>query len=112
LCTPGAEDTTLAALDKLSGNTIWKSQVPGSPKAAYSSAIALDLGGQRQYVQLTQKTLVGVAASDGKFLWRYDRAANPHGINCSTPLYHDGMVFAASAYGAGGGLVKLTRDPS
>ena len=32
------------------------------------------------------------------------------GINCSTPLYHDGMVFAASAYGAGGGLVKLSKD--
>jgi outer membrane protein assembly factor BamB len=32
------------------------------------------------------------------------------GINCSTPLYHDGLVFAASAYGAGGGLVKLSKD--
>jgi outer membrane protein assembly factor BamB len=60
-------------------------------------------------VQLTQKALVGVAATDGKFLWRYDRAANSHGINCSTPVYHDGQVFAASAYGAGGGLVKLSK---
>ena len=34
------------------------------------------------------------------------------GINCSTPLYHDGQVFAASAYGAGGGLVKLSKDAS
>jgi hypothetical protein len=32
------------------------------------------------------------------------------GINCSTALYHDGMVFASSAYGAGGGLVKLSKD--
>jgi outer membrane protein assembly factor BamB len=32
------------------------------------------------------------------------------GINCSTPLYHDGLVFAASAYGAGGGLVKLSKE--
>jgi len=31
------------------------------------------------------------------------------GINCSTPLYHDGIVFPASAYGAGGGLVKLSK---
>jgi outer membrane protein assembly factor BamB len=110
ICTPGGEDATLAALDKLTGKTIWKSQVPGSPKAAYASAIAIDFNGQRQYVQLTQKALVGVAASDGKFLWRYDRCANGHGINCSTPIYHDGLVFAASAYGAGGGLVKLSKD--
>ena len=32
------------------------------------------------------------------------------GINCSTPVYHDGHVFAASAYGAGGGLVKPSKN--
>jgi outer membrane protein assembly factor BamB len=110
ICTPGGEDATLVALDKLTGTTIWKSQVPGSPQAAYSSAIAIDFEGQRQYVQLTAKALVGVAASDGQFLWRYDRAANSHGINCSTPIYHDGHVFAASAYDTGGGLVKLSKE--
>ncbi|HYG33169.1 MAG TPA: PQQ-binding-like beta-propeller repeat protein [Clostridia bacterium] len=110
ICTPGGEDATLVALDKLTGKTIWKSQVPENPKAAYASVIAIEFEGQRQYVQLTQKALIGVAASDGKFLWRYDRAANSHGINCSTPVYHDGHVFAASAYGTGGGLVKLSKD--
>jgi outer membrane protein assembly factor BamB len=110
ICTPGGEEATLVALDKLTGKTIWKNQVPGSPKAAYASAIAIDFNGQRQYVQFTQKALVGVAASDGKFLWRYDKAANGNGISCATPIYHDGYVFAASAYGAGGGLVKLSKD--
>jgi len=78
--------------------------------AAYSSVIAIDFEGQRQYVQLISNTLVGFAASDGKFLWRYDKPANRMGINCATPLYHDGMVFASSAYGAGCGLVKLSKD--
>lgn len=110
ICTPGGEEATLAALEKLTGKTIWKSQVPGSPKAAYASAIAIDFGGQRQYVQFTQKELVGIAAADGKFLWQYKRCANSHGINCSTPIYNDGKVFAASAYGTGGGLVKLSKD--
>ena len=82
----------------------------GGGGAAYASPIAIDFDGQRQYVQLTARALIGVAASDGKFLWRYDKPANRMGINCSTPLYHDGMVFAASAYGAGGGLVKLSKD--
>lgn len=110
ICTPGGEGSTLVALDKLTGKTIWQGQVPGNPRAAYASPIAIDLEGQRQYVQLTGRTLLGLAASDGKFLWRYDRAANPHGINCSTPIYHEGLVLAASAYGAGGGLVKLSKD--
>ncbi len=82
----------------------------GGSGAAYASPIAIDFDGQRQYVQLTARALIGVAASDGKFLWRYDRPANGMGINCSTPLYYDGMVFAASAYGAGGGLVRLSKD--
>ena len=112
IVTPGGPDATLVALDKLTGKTIWKSQVPGGPGAAYSSAIAVDFQGQRQYVQLTARALVGVAASDGKFLWRYDRPANANGINISTPIHQAGRVFAASAYGNGGGLVKLGRDAS
>ena len=125
ICTPGGKDAILVALDKSTGKTIWKSKLPestdassgrgrggrgGSGGAAYASAIAIDFEGQRQYVQLTAKTLVGIAATDGRLLWRYDPPANGMGINCSTPIYHDGFVFAASAYGAGGGLVKLSKD--
>ncbi len=81
----------------------------GGGGAGYASAIAIDFGGQRQYVQLTAGTLVGVAASDGKFLWRYDKPANRMGINCSTAIFKDGTIFASSAYGAGGGLIKLSK---
>jgi hypothetical protein len=84
----------------------------GGSTAAYASAIAIEFDGQRQYVQLTARALVGVAASDGKFLWRYDRPANRMGINCSTPIYQDGLLFAASAYNAGGGALKLSKDAS
>lgn len=132
VCTPGGPDALLVALDKSTGETIWKSKLPESggsqptesPRpgrrggfgfgrgggAAYSSVIAIEAGGQKQYVQLTAKTLVGVAAEDGRFLWKYDPPANSNGINCTTPLYEDGLVFAASAYGAGGGAVKLSKD--
>ena len=61
-------------------------------------------------MQLTATTLVGVAASDGKLLWRYDRPSNTHRINCTTPLYHDGIVYASSAYDAGVGAVQLSKD--
>ncbi len=77
--------------------------------AAYSSVIAIAFEGQRQYVQLTADTLLGVSADDGSVLWQYDAPANRMGINCSTPIYQDGLIFAASAYGNGGGAVKLTK---
>lgn len=80
-----------------------------SSEAGYASAIAIDFEGQRQYVQFTAKTLAGVSAADGKLLWRYDRPANNRRINCSTPIYHDGHVLAASAYGNGGGMARLKQ---
>ncbi|GAA4423916.1 PQQ-binding-like beta-propeller repeat protein [Bremerella cremea] len=135
--TPGGKGATIVALNKMTGETIWESKTseeepqpaaeerlreengpregrrrgPGGPRpdAAYSSAIALDVDGKRQYVQFTSKALVGVDAEDGDVLWTYDRPANRMGINCSTPIYHDGLVFAASAYGNGGGAVKLNK---
>jgi outer membrane protein assembly factor BamB len=89
-----------------------KSMSPPKTGAAYSSAIAIDFGGQRQYVQLLAMTVAGVSAADGKLLWCYDKPANSMRINISTPIYHDGHVFAATAYGAGGGLARLNKSAS
>jgi outer membrane protein assembly factor BamB len=61
-------------------------------------------------VQFTSKTVAGVSAADGKLLWRYDKPSNRSGIDCSTPIYQDGKIFAASAYGSGGGLARLNKD--
>lgn len=84
----------------------------GGPRAgaAYSSVIAIEHEGVRQYVQMTSSALVGVSADKGEVLWHYNKPSNGMGINCSTPIYENGLVFAASAYGAGGGAVKLTKN--
>ncbi len=126
ICTPGSNKAMLVALDKRTGNTIWQTQMPdasggdspgrggrggrrGGSGAAYSSAIAIDFKGQRQYVQFTTKAVIGVAASDGRLLWQWGRPANGFGINVTTPYYHDGRIFASSAYGTGGGVVELKQ---
>jgi len=83
---------------------------PQDTGAAYSSAIVVDFGGRRQYVQFLATTIAGVAADDGKLLWRYDQPANRMRLNISTPIYADGYIFAASAYGSGGGLARLTKN--
>ena len=85
---------------------------PQDTGAAYSSAIAVDFGGQRQYVQFLATTVAGVSAVDGRLLWRYDKPANGMKLNISTPIYTEGHIFAASAYGAGGGLAKLSKSAS
>jgi outer membrane protein assembly factor BamB len=89
----------------------FKQMGPQDTGAAYSSAIAIEFGGKRQYVQFLAKTVAGVSAEDGKLLWRYDKPANGMRLNISTPIFKDGHIFAASAYGAGGGLAKLIKNP-
>jgi prepilin-type processing-associated H-X9-DG protein len=109
ICTPGGRTATLVALNKKTGALLWKASVPEGDPAAYSSVIAAEVDGQRQYIQFLSRGVVGVAAADGKFLWRYDSPANGT-ANCSTPIYHEHRVFAASGYGTGGGSVKLSRN--
>jgi outer membrane protein assembly factor BamB len=109
ICTPGGKDAAIIALDKKTGIPIWKSKLDKPDRADYSSIVIADVGGQKQYIQFLGKGIVGIKAEDGAFLWRYNKPANGT-ANCSTPLYQDGQVFAASAYNNGGGSVKLSRD--
>ncbi|HXX93220.1 MAG TPA: PQQ-binding-like beta-propeller repeat protein [Planctomycetota bacterium] len=107
--TPGGKTATLAALAKRTGETLWQSAVPEGDSAQYSSVIVADIEGTRQYIQFLSRGVVGVSAADGRYLWRYNRPANGT-ANCSTPIYSDGHIFAASSYGNGGGLAKLTKE--
>lgn len=106
VCTPGGSTATIVALNKSSGEVLWKCALPEADDAAYSSAIIVETGGIRQYVQLLQKGLVGVEAKTGKFLWRYAKPVSVFDANIPTPVAGDGMVFAGSA-GTGGGAVRL-----
>ena len=109
ICTPGGKDATLVALNKKTGEVIWKAPVPGGDGAG------VRLGDRRRVrrpaaVRAVPRQRRGRRRGrDGKFLWRYDHPANGT-ANAATPIYHDGHVFATSAYNAGGGLVKLTKD--
>jgi outer membrane protein assembly factor BamB len=110
LCTPGGSYATIVALDKKTGDLLWKCAVPGGDEAAYASMVIVDAGGAKQYVQLLQKGLVGVEAKTGKFLWRYAKTVSPFNANIPTPTARTPFIYASSA-GAGGGLVKLrARD--
>lgn len=109
VCSPGGEQATLVALHKESGEVLWKCGLPEGDEAAYASAIVVEVGGVRQYVQLLQKGLVSVEASTGKLLWRYEKAVSRYGANIPSPLASDGWVYVAAA-GTGGGLVKVTAQ--
>lgn len=114
LCTPGGPDATIVALDKLSGDEVWRCAVPkfdGGRKqgAGYSSIVISHGGGVKQYVQLIGQGVVGVRASDGKFLWGYGGVANGT-ANIPTCLVSGDYVFCSTGYRAGAALLKLTAE--
>ncbi|HXP61193.1 MAG TPA: PQQ-binding-like beta-propeller repeat protein [Dongiaceae bacterium] len=98
VCTPGSAQATLVALNKGTGDVLWKSALPEAGEAAYASAVVTEAGGVRQYVQLLPKGLVGVEAKTGKLLWRYAKPVSSYGINIAEkawayPVVANGRLF-------------------
>lgn len=106
VATPGGSEATLVALNKKTGEVIWKAPIPEGGDAAYASALAVEVGGIRQYVQLLQKGLVGVEAKTGKRLWRFGKPVSRYDTNIPTPIFGEGIVYVGSA-GTGAGAVRL-----
>ena len=104
--TPGGPGAGMVKLDKMTGKTVWTAKEL-SDAAAYSSITVADVQGVRTYMTFTASAGVGVRASDGKLMFRYEQAAN-RTANVATPVYANNKVFFTSAYGTGGGLVDLT----
>jgi outer membrane protein assembly factor BamB len=115
ICTPGGPTASVVSLNRRTGAVIWlgSTEALGNDygRAAYSSAIVAEVDGVRQYIQFLNKGVASFRAKDGQLLWHYDAPANST-ANCSTPIYRDGSVFAASGYGTGGGRAKLERRGS
>lgn len=104
ICTPGGPDATMLALNKNTGELIWKCAVAGGEQAAYTSALVIEVGGVRQYVQMLQKGLVGVEAKTGKLLWRYDRTAKGSPAVIPTPVVDGDFIYSAAGRSGGGGV--------
>ena len=72
ICTPGADNAMMVALDSSTGETIWKTPAPtkmqhkGHRGAGYSSPIVSRAAGVHQFVQSFGGGVIGVAAADGR----------------------------------------------
>ncbi|MGY8768210.1 MAG: PQQ-binding-like beta-propeller repeat protein [Pirellulales bacterium] len=115
VCTPGAKGAMIVALNKMTGEEIWATDVDvdlgekGKDEAGYSSIVISHGAGVRQYVQLVGKGVIGVDTETGKFLWHYNDVANKT-ANISTCIIDGDYVFASTGYKTGSCLIKLTKS--
>jgi outer membrane protein assembly factor BamB len=106
ICTPGGNRGAVVALNRLTGKVLWRSTEFQDP-AQYASPIVVEHSGQRQYIQLTQQSIVGLRAADGKLLWRSDFPGKVAVI--PTPIYRDGQVYVSAGYSVGSKAVRLSN---
>ncbi|MBI5386277.1 MAG: PQQ-like beta-propeller repeat protein [Verrucomicrobia bacterium] len=106
MLTPGGPKGTVVALNKKSGDLVWQSK-DWTDTAHYSSIIIAEIGGVRQYVQLTDKSVAGLSPKDGSVLWKAARKGATAVI--PTPIVADDQVYVTSGYSIGCNLFKVAK---
>jgi outer membrane protein assembly factor BamB len=110
ICTPGGTNACFAALDKLSGKTVWISE-GFTEQSAYCSPMVVERGDKRLLVTVVQKHVVGVNLDKGHVEWRHPQDPDAKDPNHSvSPVYDDGRIYVTSGHGVGGQMVKLSAD--
>lgn len=108
VCTPGGQKGTVVALNKATGAPVWQS-AELKDSAAYASLVPAMIGGVRQYVVLTDTSVAGIAAANGRVAWRADRKGETAVI--PTPVVSkEGIVFVASGYGVGCNAFQISNQ--
>jgi outer membrane protein assembly factor BamB len=113
---PGGPETMTIALNKSTGDVIWKSESLND-KPGYVSPILINYAGKNIIINVSMSYIFGVDASNGKILWKvsHELSSDPEMrkfelIKCTTPLYNDGMVYVTGGYDTGGMMVRIGAD--
>jgi len=105
IVTPGGK-SCIVALDKTTGQTVWKSVGFEAP-AQYGSCLPFTFDKTPLLAAGTNGGIVCVDARTGRVQWSNDFSAH-NTANCPTPAYSDGYVFWANGYAKGGICMKLS----
>jgi len=108
VCTPGGDRATMVALNKKTGETIWKAVQSKNTGAGHASIMIAEVGKTRVYVQTTASGALGVRAEDGKGLWTY--AIDRTTAVIPTPIVRGNLVFFSAGYSRRGALLKQVPD--
>ena len=112
--TPCGETTTMVAVDKATGSTIWTSESIGD-QSAYTSPVLMERDGKQLIVTLTGNYVICVNAADGEILWKLDYTAIEKpmmgvDINPVTPLIKGKEIFITSGYNHVGLMLEMGDD--
>lgn len=110
---PGGPQTMTIAMNKNTGEIIWKSESLND-KPGYVSPILIEYTGKKMIINVSMNHAFGVDAENGTILWTQAHE-KPDSfawelIKCVTPLYDDGMIYVTGGYDCGDMMLKLAAD--
>lgn len=105
-CTPAGANATVVALNRKTGDLIWKT--PGNnDTTSYCSPILIEVGGKKFFINQTKKALISINAETGDLAWKYELKGFliPH-----TPIFRNGYLFTVDVWKKGSVMLKISDD--
>ena len=102
----GGGKALVLAYDKLTGDVLWKSM---EGDAGYSAAITMIIENETKLLIYHGKGLSCLNPSDGKVLWTIPWLTD-FGVNATTPVVYNDIIFHSSGYKMGCEAVKVTKS--
>lgn len=105
----GSCSNLFIALNKLTGETVWKCNEGGI--GAYTTPVISKAGGVEHLVWVAGDQMVGLNPKDGKILWKYPWEST-NDLNAVSPLAWDDKAFVSGGYYHAGEAVKIDMSKS
>lgn len=91
ICSPGGKKGSIVALNKHTGETLWASPyLEGN--AAYGCGTFFEFQGRRFLAIMYAKGLAVISPKNGELHFKFEHTQR-YDINCTRPIYRDGMLF-------------------
>lgn len=114
ICTPGGNETSVVAFDKLSGKLIWQSESVGGQRS-YASPTIYEYKDLKYILAVTGTNLVALEPASGKVAWTFkywDGAKwdQPGLIWANTPVFKGRDIFLSMGYDYRNAMVEMSED--
>lgn len=112
ICCPGGNRTSVIALNKMTGETIWESPSVGGQRA-YTSPILYQYKNFRYILATTANNLVALIPETGKVVWSFDYFHEgewkwqPGLIWANTPIFKDNEIYISKGYDFPSVMLKM-----
>ena len=111
ICSPGGKQTSVVALDKMTGETVWQTESLGGPRA-YASSTIYEYKNFRYILAVIGTDVMAIKPENGEIAWSYrywdSEKWDQNGlIWTNTPVYKEDEIFITMGYDYPAVMLKM-----